>query len=196
MHSYKNTSAVRSPTELLYQIAETVEEAKAETGVTDLGRNSWQGVAFSLCGQRMVAQLGEVVEILTLPEFTKVHGAEPWLMGIANIRSQLVTLIDLEAYFGSGFSANKKNLRVLIVDDGFSKLGLVVSKVYGLRNFRVDDFKPIDSESGELLAYCMDAVVESANPSDRKSQQWHRFSIDRMINTSQPSVLQEYESNG
>lgn len=169
-------------------MADTVVEAKSESGLVDHGKHSWQGVAFSLCGQRMVARLGEVVEVLTVPEFTKVHNAEPWLIGIANIRSQLVTLIDLETYFGSSSSGNKKNLRVLIVEDGFSKVGLVVSKVYGLKSFSDEEFIDFDNESQGPLATCVDAIVENNQSEKPNTHKWSRFSIEKLLSSAHLST--------
>ncbi len=164
-------------------MGDSIAQAKSSSETVGFVRDSWQGISFSLCGKQMVSRLGEVVEVLTLPEYTAFHGAEPWMMGVANIRSQLVTLIDLEAYFGSARAGNKKNIRVLMVDDGFSKIGLVVSKVYGLKNLSAASFKPLEAGSDELLMSCLDAVV-SGSEAIGKQNQWYRFSIEKFLNAN------------
>lgn len=184
MQNYKTTNSVRNPIELLYQIGESVVNARSTNQLTSHDSDSWQGIGFSLCGRQMVSRLGEVVEVLKLPDYTALYGAEPWMLGVVNVRSQLIVLVDLETYFGSSFSGNKSNLRVLMVEDGASKIGLVVSKVFGLRSFPKSSFKSSVLGDDELLSSCVNGVVESSGESRSKAQRWHRFSIENFLDRS------------
>ena len=58
----------------------------------------WQGVVFEIGGQRLVAPMGQVSEILTMPEYTSVPLVKPWMLGIANIRGRLLPLTDLSRF--------------------------------------------------------------------------------------------------
>ena len=40
----------------------------------------------------------EVVEILPMPQVTPVPGAQPWLLGVANIRGNLLPIVDLKQF--------------------------------------------------------------------------------------------------
>jgi twitching motility protein PilI len=42
--------------------------------------------------------IGEVNEILTLPVLTPVPGTRSWLLGVANVRGNLVPVIDLRDF--------------------------------------------------------------------------------------------------
>ena len=46
----------------------------------------WQGVVFEIGGQRLVAPMGQVSEVLAMPEYTSLPLVKPWMLGIANIR--------------------------------------------------------------------------------------------------------------
>lgn len=101
----------------------------------------WNGIGFMLAGQRFVAPMGEVVEILHVPRYTHVPGVRPFMMGVANVRGRLLPLIDLAQFFGVPRSSrSNRERRILIVeqDDIFS--GLVVDDVAGMQYFAEDSF--------------------------------------------------------
>ncbi len=100
----------------------------------------WSGVGFTLAGQRMVAPMAEVAEILSVPSSTRLPGVKPWVRGVANVRGRLLPLIDLEVFFGGALSGNRKQQRVLALEYGDMFTGLIVSEVHGMQHFPVDCF--------------------------------------------------------
>ena len=50
----------------------------------------WRGVGFRLGQRRLVSSFEEIMEILPLPPVTPVPGAQPWMLGVANIRVNCV----------------------------------------------------------------------------------------------------------
>src|SRR5690606_40555674 len=46
----------------------------------------WRGVGYRIGRQRLASGFEEVVEILPLPAVTPVPGAQPWMLGVANMR--------------------------------------------------------------------------------------------------------------
>jgi len=62
-------------------------------------RPVWEGVVFVLGEERFIASVSEIRELLTLPEsITRVPGTRPWMMGVANIRGDLLPIVDLQRY--------------------------------------------------------------------------------------------------
>ena len=55
----------------------------------------WNGIGFVLAGERYVAPMGEVTEILHVPRYTHIPGVHPFMMGAANVRGRLLPLVDL-----------------------------------------------------------------------------------------------------
>lgn len=105
---------------------------------------TWSGIGFSLLQQRLLAPLGEVVEMLPVPPATRLPGVQPWVIGLANFRGRLIPLFDLESFFGGKLGANRSRHRVLVLEMGELYAGLVVSDVFGLQHF------PQDLEIGQL----------------------------------------------
>lgn len=100
----------------------------------------WSGVGFTLAGQRFVAPMAEVAEILSVPSSTRLPGVKPWVRGVSNVRGRLLPLLDLEAFFGSALVGGRKQQRVLALEYGDLYSGLIVSEVHGMQHFPVDSF--------------------------------------------------------
>jgi twitching motility protein PilI len=96
----------------------------------------WEGILFSVGGERFVSPLNEIVEILNYPHaVTQVPGTRPWVRGIANIRGNLLPIIDLQAFLGGGRTATGRRSRVLVMHLGELFTGLLVGQMVGMRHF-------------------------------------------------------------
>ena len=127
-----------SPFEFLFNLAEKVRKAAPELPAQEEIKSSWSGIGFTMLEQRMVAPLGEVVEMLPVPEVTRLPGVQPWVIGLANVRGRLIPIFDLEDFFGGKLSTNKVRHRILVLEMGELSAGLVVSEVSGLKHFDDD----------------------------------------------------------
>lgn len=110
--------------------------AKArQTGRNNPNQEDWVGVVFDLAGERMVAPLGEVSEVLSLPELTAMPLVKPWLLGVANVRGRLLPLTDLAQFLGVQSRERLKNRKILVIDKGDIFSGLLVDQVHGITRF-------------------------------------------------------------
>ncbi|MEQ5835813.1 chemotaxis protein CheW [Marinobacter sp. NFXS9] len=101
----------------------------------------WNGIGFTLAGQRYVAPMGEVVEILHVPRYTHIPGVRPFMLGAANVRGRLLPLIDLAHFFELGRSSRShRERRVLVIEQGDVFSGLVVDSVSGMQYFALESF--------------------------------------------------------
>jgi twitching motility protein PilI len=105
------------------------EEAEAE----------WGGIGFSLGELKLLAPLGEVTEILSFPTLSRVPGVKPWLLGVANIRGNLLPVMDLAGYLSGTNTVLNKKSRVLVMNYQGVYSGLLVDDVMGLRRFEEED---------------------------------------------------------
>src|SRR3546814_10106888 len=48
----------------------------------------WRGVGYRIGQRRLASGFDEVVAILPMPQVTPVPGSQPWMLGVANIRSE------------------------------------------------------------------------------------------------------------
>jgi chemotaxis signal transduction protein len=81
---------------------------------------------------------------------TRVPGAKLWIKGIANVRGQLLPIIDLRQFLGSGTTPVNRNTRILVVNHREIPAGLIVDEVLGFRRFAADR-RPVRALSGGLF---------------------------------------------
>ena len=96
----------------------------------------WIGIGFRLGDLQLVAPLGEVSEILTPPSLSKVPRTKSWVCGIANVRGNLMPIMDLQGYLHDRPASMNRRSRILVVKHNGVYSGLVVDAVLGLRHFR------------------------------------------------------------
>ena len=147
-------STSQQPFQYLVQLAEQIRSAGPELPAEDKRQQTWSGIGFSILGQRMVAPLGEVAELLYVPGVARLPGVQSWVMGLANVRGRLLPLFDLEAFFGGKLSANKNRHRVLVLEMGDLYAGLIVSEAYGMQHFPEDlQAQPLPDDVSRLAPY-------------------------------------------
>jgi twitching motility protein PilI len=123
--------------------------------------STWDGLVFSVSGIRVTAALNEVSEMLAVPErITRVPGARSWMLGLANIRSSLLPIIDLQLYLGARAVVIGKQARVLVIRQHGLVSGLLVPSVQGMRHFHVSDRVSEVRVKGALGAYVYEAFNE------------------------------------
>ena len=96
----------------------------------------WRGMVFEIGGQRLVAPMGEVSEVLSMPEYTSIPLAQPWLLGIANVRGRLLPLTDLSKLLSVPSQLPQMSQRkVIVIDHSTVFSGLIVDQVLGIEQF-------------------------------------------------------------
>ncbi|GIX38394.1 MAG: pilus biogenesis protein [Silanimonas sp.] len=95
----------------------------------------WRGVGFRVGRHRLVGAFGDVLEIINLPPLTPVPGAQPWMLGLANVRGSLYGVVDLKQFLEGERSAVNEGQRVLLVRQPGGNVILLVDELYGQRAF-------------------------------------------------------------
>jgi len=124
--------------------------------------DEWVGIGFRIGGDKLMASMSEIEEILDLPEFTAVPGVKPWVVGVANVRGNLLPIIDLKGYVtGKNVTGRKKGRIMVIGYKGFST-GLIVEEVYGMRHFLLkDQTTEIPAIDKSVSTYIKNAFVQN-----------------------------------
>jgi twitching motility protein PilI len=118
---------------------------------TSVGRE-WVGVAFRMGGETFLVAREETREVLGYPAaVTRIPGAKNWVKGLANVRGQLLPMLDLRQFLGSGATASGRNTRVVVVNHREIPAGLMVDEVLGFRRFAEAEF---DAEAPPTVIRC------------------------------------------
>ena len=70
-----------------------------------------------MAGELYLVAREETREVLGVPTaLTRVPGAKTWIKGLANVRGQLLPIIDLRQFLGSGVTPMTRNTRIIVVN--------------------------------------------------------------------------------
>jgi twitching motility protein PilI len=129
------------PFELLKEL-EKRSRTVASGGAPDGGAGrEWVGVAFRMGGETFLVAREETREVLGYPAgVTRIPGAKSWVKGLANVRGQLLPMLDLRQFLGSGITTAGRNTRVIVVNHREVPAGLMVDEVLGFRRFAEREF--------------------------------------------------------
>jgi chemotaxis signal transduction protein len=99
-------------------------------------------VVFSLGDMRCVVPIRNVVEVGRIPDAAPVPNAPAWLYGLGNLRGQVLSLIDLRAFFGVGrIKASAGRMVVLRGDSDDITAGVMVDQVHQIVALSPSRFK-------------------------------------------------------
>ena len=142
-------------------------------------RRTWSGVGFRVGNTRLLLPLGEVNEILRYPNITKVPSALSWVKGLANIRGNLLPIIDLNRFVDNDALKLTRTSRVLVIQRGELSSGLLVDEVYGMRHFFTEEHsKNLPETSDKLKTYLKGSFIQN-------EVEWGVFSVAELAQSSE-----------
>ncbi len=131
------------PFELLKELEKRSRAVTAGKVAETTAGPEWVGVAFRMGGETFLVAREETREVLGYPAaVTRIPGAKNWVKGLANVRGQLLPMLDLRQFLGSGATASGRNTRVVVVNHREIPAGLMVDEVLGFRRFADAEFDP------------------------------------------------------
>jgi len=137
----------------------------------------WRGIGFRIGAHYLVSSINDVNEILTLPALTVVPGTRGWLLGVANVRGNLVPIIDLKQYLEGERSVLTDSSRILLVRQLGGSVGLLIDEVLGQRSFSEEQRAEARAEEDERYARF---VAEKYPLGDVV---WGQFSMNSLVRT-------------
>lgn len=93
------------------------------------------GFIFRIAEHDLSCSTSQVTEFLPLPPHTPVPGTKPWILGLANVHGDLVTIVDLGWFLFDARSKPTVRSRMLLASLRGRPVGLMVDEVFGQRNF-------------------------------------------------------------
>ena len=90
-------------------------------------------LAFDLAGAIYALPLVHVREVDRVPAVTPLPNVPAWLLGAANLRGEIVSVVDLAGFLGLSTGRQLRDSRLLACRDGNMEAGLVVEQVRDIR---------------------------------------------------------------
>ncbi|PIE98575.1 MAG: chemotaxis protein CheW [Treponema sp.] len=146
--------------DLAAMIAENDEEMLRE----QLAIIDFKMVTFSLAGKDYAIDIMRVKEIAKAGDFTYVPNTSPFVLGVYNLRGEIIPIIDLRIFFNIPVPKREKNQveSMVIINANDQKFGVVVDiidKVVGVSKQTIQAPHPI---FGDINIKYIQGVVENA----------------------------------
>lgn len=96
--------------------------------------DAWAGILFRIGQVAVIAELGEIAEVLEFPrDVTPIPATKAWVRGVANNRGTLLPVFDLCSLLFDVPTARNPRNRVLVAREAEVPFGLLVGDVTGIR---------------------------------------------------------------
>jgi len=109
---------------------------------------------FFLTRERYAAEMKYVRETYPLRSLCHLPGTPPFVVGIINIRGQILSVVDIKKLFDLPERGITNLNRVLVVQSGANIFGILADEVAGIREVEIRDLQPpISTLSGPQEEY-------------------------------------------
>jgi twitching motility protein PilI len=125
-----------SAAELLITLQQRVDQRGAAVPEAAPDRET-HAIAFEAAGVRFIVAMQQVTQVMELPSSARLPGTAAWLAGVANVRGEILPLIDLGLFLGSTPSASTSRCKVINFVKGGISLGAIVDRVIGMRQIEM-----------------------------------------------------------
>ena len=129
-----------TPFNLLSRLAKKARDTAIELPAAQATQSHATGLGFNLLGQRFVASMDEVSELMRVPQATRVPGVKNFVLGVGNVRGRLMTVLDLALFFGEVSKLPRAQRRVLAVEDEENLIGFMIDDSFGMQHFPSDTY--------------------------------------------------------
>ncbi len=97
------------------------------------------GLAFQLSEHKYIIPIADVSEVLAVNDLTVIPRSPSWLVGIANVRGNLITLLDTNEFlFGKPIQEKYESKRMLLVKQDSHYYGLIIDSIIGMKSFNAE----------------------------------------------------------
>ena len=131
--------------------------------------------------ERWLIRLSDAGEVITMPPIVSVPLTQPWYLGVANIRGNLVSVIDFAGFLSRQVAVGSAQSRLVLFGSraGDLNAGIVVQRVLGLRNLA--ELAPADAPTQAPAWYAQRWMDGDGNP-------WQEIDLAKLA--ADPAFLQ------
>lgn len=116
----------------------TDQISKPDSPEEDINEKNIQLVVFKLVGEEYALPIEQIKEVVLTPKISKIPQTPDYIKGVANIRGNVISILDLELKFGLSSKTNSQTGDVaenlsgnytLVIESEAYKIGILVKEV-------------------------------------------------------------------
>ncbi|MEE4358470.1 MAG: chemotaxis protein CheW [Desulfococcaceae bacterium] len=132
MDSKQNPISLEELTAQIDKEARRADEGISGGGNLGAAYSNEQYIRFMLDDVYMAVPLSAALEIGRQPRITRLPNLPGWVLGVSNIRGEIISIVDLKAFFSMSPPGLKKTQRFIIIRKDDIKTGITVDRIIGI----------------------------------------------------------------
>lgn len=141
----------KKKTAIITDLVEFQKRLNANLDAADKSNELTSMLGFVSAGKHWLINLGDLREVEAVPPknlLPQIQLAKPWVLGVANFKGYIYTMIDLQLFLGGDITTLSMNSRSLLLGHRFLvQPALVVPEIIGLVGTVTLSEMPMDSVS-------------------------------------------------
>ncbi len=117
-------------------MAQELQEKKAESAITDV-------IIFMLATENYGIESLYVREVWPLKDFTPLPAVPSHILGIINVRGQILPVVDLKKFFNLPEKGLGELNKVIILNNSQMEFGVLADVVYGTQSIVLEDIQMV-----------------------------------------------------
>lgn len=110
-------------------------------------------LAFSLGKENYCIDVRQAKEVMKMPDTTRVPNVPAFVLGAANLRGEIIGILDMHYFFGLEPHGKSQEVRVIVTDVTGDSIGLRVDRVQDTIAINADEIQaPLATLKGRLEA--------------------------------------------
>ncbi len=149
-----------SPDEVRTLLKKRAASLSREAGVTEKSGESISLVEFLLADERYGIETAFIREVYPLRDLTPLPGIPAFIMGIINVRGQILSIIDIKKFFGLPVKDLTDLNKVIIVRKDKMELGILADAIIGAHEIPIESMQPSISTLTGIRAEYLRGVTQ------------------------------------
>ncbi len=163
------------PLDILREMEQDVLSADMSLPEEIVVAEQWVGLSYRVGTQQFVTAMDQISEVVPSAPFAMVPRSQSWLRGVANVRGQLLSVVDLQNFLGMDQVNVDQYSRLIVINNSLLSCCLLVSRLQGLRHF---DPVGDSCNTGELDDFLASFVTGALG---KEKEKWLVFDTDRLV---------------
>lgn len=158
----------------------------AEDGTeTEKERERISHIVFRIDEKRYAVEMQRLLELDRMTPVTPVPHTPEFILGVTNLRGEIVSVIDLRRLFGMPSMDRPETGRLLKLRDRRDLLvsGVLVDAIQGARTIKPEQIKPATSDVGPQIARLLEGVCEDGG------EALNVLDVDKLFESEQVRTL-------
>lgn len=130
----------------------------------DLEKDALRVLSFALGKENYGVDVTQAKEVFRTEHFTKIPGAPMFVVGVTNLRGQIVSIIDIRHFLGLPTPRPSQEMWIIVTDVHGSLVGLLVDRINEAVMIKRSDIQPpVPTISGAQALFTTGQIAYASN---------------------------------